>query len=290
MKWLLISAFALTMAGCSRAPDSSAGEPDIAGNSVSGIAFDYSYALSLPSSRIADLQEDHARACEQLGTARCRITGLGYSVDGQGDVSANLAVKLAAPIARAFGRDGVKRAESLGATLTGADISGTDVATAAEATSTERVDIGAERTRVDRELARTDLTAGEREQLRAQQVSLIAEARSAVTTAAAQRDSLANTPMSFTYRTGRGTGLIDRLRDAGDTALGSIGLTVTALLWVLAALGPPFLVLAALFVLWVRWGEGWWTKLTGRTVRTRPVSPSASLVAGPAVDGTHTAG
>ncbi|HXH17213.1 MAG TPA: hypothetical protein VNJ10_13895 [Sphingomonas sp.] len=284
MKRLLIGALAVTIAGCSRAPESSAGEPDIAGNSVAGIAFDYSYNLSLPSSRIADLQEDHARACEQLGTTRCRITGLGYTVDGQGDVSASLAVKLAAPLARKFGRDGVKRAESLGATLTGADISGTDVATAAEATSTERVDIGAERARVDRELARTGLKAGEREQLRGQQAALIEQARSAQTDAAAQRDSLANTPMSFTYRTGRGTGLIDRLRDAGDTALGSVGLTVTALLWVLAALGPPFLVLAALFVIWIRWGEGWWTKLTGRTARKRSISPSAVPVVGPAID------
>ena len=284
MKCLLIGALAMTLAGCSRAPDSSAGEPVIAGNSAAGIAFDYSYSLRLPSWRIADLQKDHARACEQLGLARCRITGLGYTVDGKGDVNASLAVKLAAPLARAFGRDGVKRAESLGATLTGANINGTDVATAAEATRTERVDIGPERTRVDRELARTDLKAAEREQLRLRQVDLIEQARNAVTNAAAQRDSLANTPMSFSYRTGRGTGLIDRLRDAGDTALGSIGLTVTALLWALAALGPPLLVLAALFLLWVRWGEQWWTRLTARPDGTRQRAPRTAPVVEPTLD------
>jgi len=52
-----------------------------------------------------------------------------------------------------------------------------------------------------------------------------------------QRQSLANTPMTFAYRTGRGTGFIDRFSDAGDTALGSIGLTLTAPLWVVARLG-----------------------------------------------------
>lgn len=55
MKWLLIVTLAASLAGCSKAPESSAGEPDIAGNAVEGVAFDYSYSLSLPSSRIADL-------------------------------------------------------------------------------------------------------------------------------------------------------------------------------------------------------------------------------------------
>lgn len=207
-----------------------------------------------------------------MGT-RCRITGLGYSVDGQGDVNASLSFKLAAPLARGFGRDSVKRAEKIGATLTGAEISGTDVAAEAAATGSDRDDISAERTRVDRELARTDLKGPEREQLRLQQAALIEQARNAGTNAAAQRDSLANTPMRFSYRTGRGTGLVDRLRDAGDTALGSIGLTITAVLWLLAALGPPFLVMAALFLLWIRWGQDWWTRLVGRADRNGEASP-----------------
>jgi hypothetical protein len=264
MKRLLIGLIAASLAGCSKAPDSSAGEPDVAGRAIAGVAFNYSYYLALPSSRIADLQEDHARACERLGVERCRITGLRYTVERQGDVNASLSVKLAAPLARAFGRDGVKRAESLGATLTGADINGTDVATAAAATSAENTDINAERARVDRELARTDLSASERGELRRQQAALIVGARTASTTAAEQRDSLANTPMTFAYRTGRGTGLVDRLRDAGDTALGSAGLTLTALLWVLAALGPPILAIALLSLLWRRWGQRAWLKLAAR--------------------------
>jgi len=58
--------------------------------------------------------------------------------------------------------------------------------------------------------------------------------------------------------------LIDRFRDAGDTALGSIGLTLAALLWVVAGLGPPFLVLALVFLLWLRWGRRWWGALVER--------------------------
>jgi len=267
MKWVVSSAIALSLAGCSKAPESSAGEPDIAGNSVAGVAFDYSYDLTLPSSRISDLQEEHARACERLGPTRCRITGLRYTVGQQGDVSASLSVKIAAPLARAFGRAGVKQAESVGATLTGANISGTDVATAAAATATERTDVAAERARIDRELTRVDLSPRERAELRQQQAAAQSQATAAAATASEQRESLANTPMSFGYTTGRGTGLVDRLQDAGDTALGSIGLTVTALLWVLAALGPPLLVILLVFLVWRRWIQRWWTDLMVRIDR-----------------------
>jgi len=284
MKWVVSSAIALSLAGCSKAPESSAGEPDIAGNSVAGVAFDYSYDLTLPSSRISDLQEEHARACERLGPTRCRITGLRYTVGQQGDVSASLSVKIAAPLARAFGRAGVKQAESVGATLTGADISGTDVATAAAATATERTDLADERARIDRELARVDLSPRERTELRQQQAVAHGQATAAAAAASEQRESLANTPMSLDYTTGRGTGLVDRLQDAGDTALGSIGLTVTALLWVLAALGPPLLVILLVFLVWRRWIQRWWTELmvridrrTGRPLATAHNASSPPL-------------
>ncbi len=274
MKWVVSGVIALSLAGCSKAPESSAGEPDIAGNSVAGVAFDYSYALALPSARISDLQEEHARACERLGTTRCRITGLRYTVGQQGNVSASLSVKIAAPLARAFGRAGVKQAESVGATLTGADISGVDVATAAAATATERTDVAAERARIDRELARVDLPPRERAELRQQQAAALALATAAAATAVEQRESLATTPMSFDYTTGRGSSLIDRLKDAGDTALGSIGLTVTALLWVLAAFGPPLVVVLLAFVVWRRWIQRWWTDLLARIDRrtSRPLA------------------
>lgn len=262
---LLVTGIALfVLAGCSRAPESSAGEPDIAGNAIAGVAFDYSYSLVLPSTRIGDMQEDHARACERLGTARCRITGLRYSVDRQGDVSASLALKVAAPIARAFGRDGVKRAESMGATLTGADISGTDVASEAAVTTFQQADLDSNRARITRELARANLSPRERTELLRQQAALAEPIRAAAAQAATQRENLANTPMTFAYRTGRGTGLIDRFRDAGDTALGSIGQTLTALLWVVAGLGPPLLVLSLVFLLSRRWGRRWWGGLVER--------------------------
>ena len=270
MRWLLIGLTGLALASCSKSPDSSAGEPDVVGNAAAGVAFTYDYYLTLPSQRIADLQEEHAKECEHLGVARCRITGLRYTVGDPGDVSASLSVKVAAPIARAFGREGVKMGERAGARLTGADISGTDVGSAAGATAIQRQDVAAERTRIAQQLARTDLPAAERAELLRQQAALSEQARTVRADATAQQDSLADTPMTFTYRTGRGTGFVDRLRDAGDTALGSIAVTITAILWVLAALGPPAVAILLLVLLWRRWGRVWWRKLVDRADRAPP--------------------
>jgi hypothetical protein len=152
----------------------------------------------------------------------------------------------------------------MGATLTGADISGTDVASEAAITTLQQADLDSDRARITRELARLDLSPRERTELLRQQAALAEPVRAAAAQAATQRESLANTPMTFAYRTGRGTGLVDRFRDAGDTALGSIGLTLAALLWVVAGLGPPFLVLALVFLLWLRWGRRWWGALVER--------------------------
>lgn len=116
MRSLLIAASLLTLAACSKAPDGNA-EPDFAGNAAAGVAFTYAYDFELPSRSISDLQEAHAQACERLGAGRCRITGLRYTVDRDGGVAASLSVKVAAPIARSFGRSAVKTAESTGAML-----------------------------------------------------------------------------------------------------------------------------------------------------------------------------
>ena len=266
MRWFILGMGALALASCSKGPENSVGEPDIATNALAGVAFDYRYFLTLPSRRISDLQEQHALACETLA-GRCRITGLTYRVGSDGDVRASLSVSVAAPIARAFGRDGVKAAEAVGATLTGANITALDVANDAAATATARNDVDAERTRIIGELARTDLKSAERAELLRQQQRATEQARELRDRATTQQDSLTNTPMTFEYQSGRGIGLVSRIGDAGDTAIGSVAMTITAVLWILAALGPPLLVIVIVYLLWRRWGRGWWTTLIARTDR-----------------------
>ncbi len=85
-----------------------AGGPNINVSAAPGVAFNYRYAYRLPNARIAPAQEVHAAMCEKLGIARCRITGMRYSLVNERDVSASLELKLEPAIARSFGKDATK--------------------------------------------------------------------------------------------------------------------------------------------------------------------------------------
>src|SRR3546814_14491299 len=88
-----------------------AGGPDVAVTAAPGVAFHYAYAFRLDDDRIAGVQETHAAACETLGTARCRITGMTYRLVRENEVEARLEFKLDPAIARKFGRDALASVE-----------------------------------------------------------------------------------------------------------------------------------------------------------------------------------
>lgn len=260
MRTRLVVAALLALAGCSKAPDGDL--PDVSGNASAGVAFTYGYAFELPSRLIADLQETHAQACEQAGVATCRITGLSYSVDRDGGAHASLSVKVASRVARRFGRAATVSAERLGATLVGAEISGEEVQPqAAQAGAAQQTaDVAA----IDRQLADARLSTAERAELRSQRAERVETARDQTASAASDQERLANTPMSFSYQAGHGVGFGNALRDAADTALASTRGTAIWAVWLLAALGPPLVLLALLLLAWRRWGRPAWLR-AGRT-------------------------
>lgn len=261
MKSWSVAVALLIVAGCSKAPDQG-DMPELAGNATAGVAFTYGYAFELPSRSVDELQEAHAQACEKAGPGNCRITGLTYTVDRDGNASASLAVKVASAIARRFGREAVGTAEAGGATLTGAQISGEEALPDASAAAT-RIAEGDVAT-LDRQLANPKLSAAERAELRVQRSQQVQAARAGTADAAAARERLANTPMSFTYETGHGVGFGNALRNSAETALGSTRATLIGATWLLATLGPPLLLLLFLLFLWVRWGRRLWNHVFAR--------------------------
>src|SRR4051812_27650401 len=44
--------------------------PNVSPSAAPGVAFNYRYAFRLPAARVSQIQEQHARACEQLGVSR----------------------------------------------------------------------------------------------------------------------------------------------------------------------------------------------------------------------------
>jgi len=260
MRRLALVIIAISMAGCSRAPDDAVS--DVATNAA-GVAFTYDYHFRLPSAAIADAQDAHARACEALTPSRCRITGMTYRVDDAGVAGATLAVDLAAPIARRFGREGVRTVEAAGGALVGAEINGTD-AMPAQVEGASAAATGADdRARFERDLARPGLPAAERAELRAQLAAATDRTRAAAASAAAARASVSMTPMTFAYQAGRGTGIGARVSDAGGTLAASTATTLGLALTAVAALGPPALLVLALFLLWHHLGRRLWHRLLG---------------------------
>jgi hypothetical protein len=263
-----IGAACAMAAACSKAPDSHDGAagsdagPEIGGRSAAGIAFSYAYALVMPGDDIADVQEAHAAACERLGPDRCRITGLHYTVASSGRIDADLSMTVAAAVARTFGRQAVLAAQKSGAVLSGVTIGGTEVATQANADTRTATDATAERARIQAELRRRQTPAA-RTELLLRDNELAAQARAARADAATARDSIANTPVSFDYRSGRGAGLVNRLRESGDAAAASTAVTLTTLLSAIATLGPPLLLILLLVVAWRRWGQAAWRRIAG---------------------------
>ncbi|MGZ8421284.1 MAG: hypothetical protein ACXWU3_17635, partial [Allosphingosinicella sp.] len=112
---------------------STAGGPNVSPTAAPGVAFNYRYAFRLPAERIAQVQEQHARTCEGLGIARCRITGMRYRVVNERDIEAMLAFKLEPTIARRFGQAGVEAVAEAEGVLVESEITGTDVGTSIRA-------------------------------------------------------------------------------------------------------------------------------------------------------------
>ena len=176
--------------------------PDVAPTAAPGVAFDYRYAFRLPAERIAEVQERHARMCESLGIARCRITGMRYRVVNARDIEGMLVFRLHPAIARRFGRAGVEAVAEADGMLTDAEISGTDVGGAIARGGRDLAAMREDLRRLESRLARRDLPAEERSRLEYEAGQLRQSIRAAEATRGEQQESLATTPMTFRYGSG----------------------------------------------------------------------------------------
>ena len=176
--------------------------PNVSPTAAPGVAFNYRYAFRLPAARVDQVQEQHARTCEQLGIARCRITGMKYRVDRDGDIEGMLAFKLEPSLARRFGRsalDSVLQAEGM---LVDAEISGTDVGSSIRAATRNIAEMTEELNRIETRLAQRNVPAAERTRLEYEAQQLRQSIRASRTNREDNEESLATTPMVFHYGSG----------------------------------------------------------------------------------------
>lgn len=250
---------ALTLlAACSQAPDSEAA-PDVAPSAAPGVAFAYRYAFALDADRLPAAQEAHARACEALGLARCRVTGFRYRVTGRDSATGRLEMRLAPDIARRFGQQGVASVRSAGGALVDAEATGTDAGAELDRLAAEQqaADAAARAAR-----ARAAALRGpeHRDDQLARQDEAMARSRATRDAAVEQRRSLASTPVTFDYESGTGLSPIDTgapLRSAAAAALASARVTLAVTLGTLALAAPPAAALALLLLLAHRLRPAW---------------------------------
>ncbi|MEP9401556.1 hypothetical protein [Sphingomonas sp. VNH70] len=252
--WLRASvgALALLATGCGRAPDASEPQDAAPGVNVTaapGVAFRYRYGFRLPAARIATLQEAHAAACERLGTARCRITGMRYARDEDNRIDAMLPFALALDLARGFGRDAIRAVEAADGMLLNAEITGEDAGARIDQLAQARDAAVADRTQLDARTAGTTREA--RAELERQRAAANDAARQATAGMAKQRTALAATPVVFDYRSGAAI----RGFDPASPLTRAAGLTIASTRWTigttlaLLGVGLPPLLLGLL---------GWW--------------------------------
>ena len=240
--------------------------PAIGPTAAPGVAFRYRYDFRLADEKISAVQEAHAARCEALGIARCRITGLNYSIGDHDTVSATLELKLAPDIARSYGREATGTVTQAGGRLSHTEFTGEDTAQSTEAATTAQGDAQQRIAEIEKRLA-----ANSRDAERAQLQAELAALRQTVTGSKAQladnRARLASTPMSFSYY-GKGgiSGFAGRnpLVEAGQSFVASMVTMITVVLQLLAYVLPWLLLLGLLIAAWrlppfralARWWRG----------------------------------
>ena len=242
--------------------DVASGGPDVALTAAPGVAFNYRYTFRLPAERIIGVQEAHAQACEKLGAAHCRITGLNFRRTGDDYIEARLDLKLDPAIARAFGKQGTETVTRADGLLAEEEITGEDVGTAIEAASREQGQQADQLRRIEAQLARPGLGSAERAQLQADAQRLREASAASQAGKAEKQESLARTPMTFAYESGEmAPGIRRSLHNGFDNLAGGLEVMLTLAITLL-----PWAVLALLI---------WWAIRFLKARIRKPAPPEA---------------
>lgn len=270
-----LGAAALLLCSCSKndgtntpqreASDTSS-PPDISPSAAPGVAFTYAYDFSLADDKIAATQEAHAGACENLGLARCQITGMSYSVDQDQQVVAELDLKLDPMIARQFGKSAQQTVVGNDGKLVRLEIGSSDEGQVIEQASRQKNDTSSQIAQLQQELAKTKPGSTAHANLLSQIQALQEQASEQSHRIATSQATLASTPMAFHYY-GRGgvPGFRGNpLREAWHTLALTVVTIVGILLQALAVLVPLAVLIALIIALWRtrpvravrRWAKG----------------------------------
>lgn len=252
-KIVFAAAMALLVGACSannpRDAQDTSEAPDISPTAAPGVAFRYDYQFELPDEAISGVQEKHASHCEALGVAKCRITGLRYSVNQDNAVSASLTVKLDPGIARQFGKEATAVVKDADGRLQSTEFSGEDTEPVTTEATRQQTDIQSRIAGIEKQLASTSKDS-ERAQLQSQLNELRSQLSNAQAAIAGAKAQLASTPMTFNYY---GSGGISGFRanpvwNAARTFVSSLVTMISVVLQIVAVLLPWAILIFLLYL------------------------------------------
>jgi Domain of unknown function (DUF4349) len=251
--------------------DSAMKAPGIPANVAPNLAFEYRYAFKLPDEKIGAVQEEHAEACEVLGSARCQIIDYRYAQADESDVEAMLAFKLDPAIARKFGRDAIASVEKAEGMLADGNVTGTNVGGAIEDSQGRSALLQAQLERLELRL-KAKLPAKERASLQDRAEEIRRELDNEADGRGKGEVKLAMTPVQFTYTSDGGVpgfGKENPFANAFDVSANSFATMISFVLMVAGALAP-WLLLLFLIVVALRSNAAsglrkWWNRNTPLT-------------------------
>jgi hypothetical protein len=257
-----------TDASAERSADASAMKaPGIPASAAPNLAFEYRYAFKLPDDKIGSVQEEHAEACEVLGSARCQIVDMTYQQIDEDRAEAMLAFKLDPAIARKFGRDAISTVEKAEGVLADGNVTGTNVGGEIEDSQSRSVMLQAQLERLEKRLTMKGLPPKERASLQDRAEELRRELDTEADGRSKGEVKLAMTPVRFTYTSDGGLpgfGQENPFANAFDVTANSFATMISFVLLVLGGIAP-WALLALLIVLALRSNaarglRSWWRK------------------------------
>ena len=225
--------------------------PEVRPDAAPDVAFGYSYNFGIAADRIAGVQQRHARTCEELGTSRCRITGMTYRRSGEDSVEAELKLALDPRLAHRFGENALAAVQEAEGELVDSEITGTDVGTGIRRDTRSIADLHEELRMIEQRIA----AAGTREEAKAGLQEQAAELRRQISALednrAEQRDQLATTPVTLAYSSSAYNAGRPDFGGAAGNAWDQL-VWATYMLFVLLSVLLPWLLAAGLIWLVVR--------------------------------------
>jgi hypothetical protein len=215
--------------------------PDIGQSVAPGVAFNFTYAFSLPEAKIAETQEAHAALCSKLGIARCRVTGIIFNKERDGNIEAHLSFKIDPALALSFGRDATALVERADGNLETSSVSGEDVGSQIVESDKNAAQLKADLARIDVQLKIPKLSSQVRQQLLGEARELKARLAGLKSTRDDQVESLATTPMIFNYEPSEAVLGFDRgspMQTGLSAGASSLKAISTLLAVLLGAVGP----------------------------------------------------